>query len=567
MVVAGCWMKSWLLLHSVLNTAVAYHRPSSPDDPPVGRGRGVHLPLIRAPNSVSMERREESGSARLGNYLDLVMVEINGIATPVLIDTGSSDLWVVSDACTTGCDDASGIPLIPHSVVNSTGIDVSLLYGDSGTGTYAYGIIGNGNVDLAELRVSAQQFAMINRTNADVIESGSSGILGLGFPINSVLWNTIFVDQYLHSNPSEQSDTLSLTPRQPPRSHQRHSFPRSGLRHSHFPDLSFSDAEIAHTDQHSARATDSLSDLVFRSYGDIAPFLGRLIATKEIDPIFAVTLQRDTVDIGGNIGQLSIGGFPPGVQNDSFTWVPVRGYTRNQGGLPAPVDSPGETYPIAWEIPVDDVYLDGKILPRSNLSSSSISLSALIDTGNSLIRGPEDVVGEIDRRIGSSFPCSEPHTLAFSIGGKLFPVDPRDFLFQEYTNSVSICNANVVATDPPAVGGYLFSWSLGTPFLKSVMSAFYYGDLQYPSRDPPRVGLMSTVPQDASERLQIAIKSANSGDGSFPYSSEPAPATHTSSTQNAKIPEPTESAISTPTLGEGQISWATKNSMHNWDVL
>jgi hypothetical protein len=72
----------------------------------------------------------------------------------------------------------------------------------------------------------------------------------------------------------------------------------------------------------------------------------------------------------------------------------------------------------------------------------------------------------IDHRLGFSFPCSEAHTLAFSIGGKLFPTDPRDFVFQEYTNTMERCTADVVATDPPAVGGYLFSWSLGIPFLK-----------------------------------------------------------------------------------------------------
>ncbi|KAF5354296.1 hypothetical protein D9756_006986 [Leucocoprinus leucothites] len=516
-VAAMSGLKQWSLLLLVLNASAGFERVEAQDR--TRSRQGVHLPLVLVSIGTPLERRGKTGSTGLGDYLDVsynVLIEIGGIPTSLLIDTGSSDLWVVGDSCTTGC--TANIPLFPHSIINSTGIDVSLLYGDSGTGTYAYGVIGSGDVGLAEIRVPGQQFALINRTNAGVAESGSSGIFGLGFPINSVLWNTMFVDQYLGSGSSSfEAKAQILTPRRTLRN-QHHSSPkpRPGPRQSRFPDLSFLDPDLAHTDHPSIRAAESLSDKVFRSYSDIAPFFGRLIATKEIDPIFAVTLQRDTVDIGGNVGQLSIGSFPPGVQNDSFTWVPVRGYTRSQGGLPPPLDSPGEIYPIAWEIPVDDVYLNGEILPRSNLSSPSISLSALIDTGNSLIRGPEDVIGEIDRRIGTNFPCSQPHTLAFSIGGKLFPVDPRDFLFQEYTNSVSHCVANVVATDPPAVGGYLFSWSLGTPFLKSVISAFYFGDLQYPSRDPPRIGLASTVPQDAPQKLEAAVKSAVAGDGSFP---------------------------------------------------
>ena len=145
-------------------------------------------------------------------------------------------------------------------------------------------------------------------------------------------------------------------------------------------------------------------------------------------------------------------------------------------------------YPLAWEVALDDVYLDGVKLPRSTLSSSSISLSALIDTvsplpsspshathpsslsylqGNSILRGPADVVDNIQSKLGGngSFPCSEPHTIAFSIGGKLFPVDPRDFIQQVYENDVVTCTSMLTSTDPPSTG-QLSSWSLGDPFLK-----------------------------------------------------------------------------------------------------
>lgn len=97
-----------------------------------------------------------------------------------------------------------------------------------------------------------------------------------------------------------------------------------------------------------------------------------------------ITLQRDTVDIGGNLGMLAIGELPAGIDNGSLTWAQVRGYTLAQGGLAAPADSPNEVYPLAWEIPLDDVYFDGQKLQRSTLSSSDISLSALIDTVSKL---------------------------------------------------------------------------------------------------------------------------------------------------------------------------------------
>ena len=89
--------------------------------------------------------------------------------------------------------------------------------------------------------------------------------------------------------------------------------------------------------------------------------------------------------------------------------------------------------------------------------------------GNSLIRGPEDVIQEIQRLLGSNpFDCSQPHNLTFQIGGKLFPVDPRDFIHQAFSDTVDLCTSALAITDPPSPGvGFLYSWSLGDPFLKS----------------------------------------------------------------------------------------------------
>lgn len=51
----------------------------------------------------------------------------------------------------------------------------------------------------------------------------------------------------------------------------------------------------------------------------------------------------------------------------------------------------------------------------------------------------------------------------------------------------------------------------------SVLVAFYYGNLTHPSQDQPRIGLLSTVPSDAAQRLQAAIQLANATlGGNFP---------------------------------------------------
>jgi hypothetical protein len=48
-----------------------------------------------------------------------------------------------------------------------------------------------------------------------------------------------------------------------------------------------------------------------------------------------------------------------------------------------------------------------------------------------------------------------------------------------------------------------------------VLSAYYYGNLSFPSVDPPKIGLLSTVPTDASQQLKAAVTTASKA-GNFP---------------------------------------------------
>ncbi|KAH9476110.1 Cathepsin E-B [Psilocybe cubensis] len=495
---------------------------------------GLHLPIVRT-SSPSLERRAGATAAiGLGDFIDVtysVLLTIGAITTPLILDTGSSDLWVMSDACSVGC--TGGVGVYPQSSFRYAGVDVALLYGDSTTGTFAQGVIGEDTVDLAGLTLDNQFFAAINRTNTSIAQAGSAGIFGLGFPVNSVIWNNLFT---AGAEGSEEKSSKQKRQDEPvyPATHPTiklgSPFPSFDLRMPKFPSLpaTLGEAPARHGTRQTAprQTTSNRMYNVFASYKTIAPFLPRLVANSVLErPMFSVTLQRDTVDIGGNVGMLSIGELPEGVQNENMTWVPLREYTSSEGGLPAPPDAPEEVYPITWEVMLDGVFFDGELLPLSSLSDSSIQLSALIDTGNSLIRGPADVIDQIQKKLGVNglFPCSIPHTLAFKIGGQMFPVDPRDFVSQAFQNNVKTCSSNLVATDAPSVGGYQFGWSLGTPFLKGVLSAYYYGNLTYPSQDPPKMGFLSTVPTDADQRLRDAVAAAAKADDNFPAITESAP--------------------------------------------
>lgn len=57
-----------------------------------------------------------------------------------------------------------------------------------------------------------------------------------------------------------------------------------------------------------------------------------------------ISLQGSRNGIPGT-GQLTIGRLPAGVNNASVTWVPVRLYDAENGGLDPPSFAPNEIYP------------------------------------------------------------------------------------------------------------------------------------------------------------------------------------------------------------------------------
>ncbi|KAJ6564491.1 aspartic peptidase domain-containing protein [Mycena capillaripes] len=478
----------WFLLFALSVSASpleTHHYPKRTEN-------GIHVPIFRKESRGLQRRGGLTGAIGLGDFVDVsysFLVTVGGMEMPLVLDTGSSDLWMASDACT-NCD--TTMPLFPQAGFVQAGMDVDLLYGDSLTGTHASGLIGTDNVSFAGIAISNQFFAAINNTDTNVLDTGCSGIFGLGFALNSVIWNEIFATKFANAESAPAKRSLP-----------RRLLSSSNYGTRFFPDLN----NLISSARKRAADAAALTKAVLQSYASYGPALTRMVTTKSLAvPMFTITLQRDTLDIGGNAGVLSLGELPAGIQGSALTWVPVRKYPN---ALQAPADSPDETYPIAWEVFIDDVFLDGVRLPRSNLSSSTIALSGLVDTGNSLLRGPADVVNVINARLGKTFACTTPHTLAFSIGGKLFPVDARDFAGQAFEGNLEDCRANVVETDAPVEGrGYQYSWSLGDPFLKGVLAAFYYGNITYPSTDPPRIGFLSTVPADDGARLQAAVGDA-----------------------------------------------------------
>ena len=162
------------------------------------------------------------------------------------------------------------------------------------------------------------------------------------FPLLSVIWNSIFQQKYdTQAGVVTAKKRDSIAPLSRPNIKWGSQFPQLHFKRLEFPSI----PSILSTPTRKAarQTTSSLINSALTSWANIGPLLGRWVMRHELmSPMFTITLQRNTIDVGGNAGMLSIGEMPSGVSEDKLTWVPLRNYTADEGGMPGPPDSPNE---------------------------------------------------------------------------------------------------------------------------------------------------------------------------------------------------------------------------------
>ncbi|KAI0361969.1 acid protease [Trametes cingulata] len=149
------------------------------------------IPLHRVPRLQSPSRRLTGSSMDLSletsnQFAYLVHVAIGGQDFMVLLDTGSSDLWVVSSDCTT--EDCAGVrkySRTPSLSPSDIPFHLNYLMGN------VSGTVGSETVTLGDFEVSSQVLALANMTDGLGLHgTGNSGIMGLSFPAEASIPDT-----------------------------------------------------------------------------------------------------------------------------------------------------------------------------------------------------------------------------------------------------------------------------------------------------------------------------------------------------------------------------------------
>ncbi|KAI0831182.1 acid protease [Trametes gibbosa] len=156
----------------------------------VGASNG-RVPLHRVPRLHNPSQRvagvnEDLSLQTSDQFAYLVRVTIGGQDFMVLLDTGSSDLWVVSSDCATAdCEGVRKYTKTPSLSPLDVPFHLNYLVGN------VSGTVGSETVTLGEFQVSSQVFAIANSTNGLGLHgTGNSGIMGLSFPAEASIPDT-----------------------------------------------------------------------------------------------------------------------------------------------------------------------------------------------------------------------------------------------------------------------------------------------------------------------------------------------------------------------------------------
>ncbi|KAL5529282.1 hypothetical protein ACEPAG_5267 [Sanghuangporus baumii] len=180
-------------------------------------GAGFTVPLSRVPKMqlilAASTGQKESNEVQLRNadeYAYLVPLSVGGQSFQTIFDTGSSDLWIVSSACTDiDCQQIRKYNPTASLTPSNASFGLNYLTGKV-TGAVAYE-----TVSFGPYMVFAQVLALANSTaNMGLSSTGVSGVLGLAFPeeaaISRMIGRTLLENIFASINPEDRFFSYKL---------------------------------------------------------------------------------------------------------------------------------------------------------------------------------------------------------------------------------------------------------------------------------------------------------------------------------------------------------------------
>ncbi|PSN56243.1 hypothetical protein C0J52_00371 [Blattella germanica] len=159
----------------------------------------------------------------------------------------------------------------------------------------------------------------------------------------------------------------------------------------------------------------------------------------------------------GAKGLLILGGSDTSLYTGNFTYVPV-------------------TAPQYWKVLVNDIRVDNLVLCGSGCNATA-------DTGTSTIRGPPDLVQQLNEEIGAvkydgdgeyTVTCLLVPTLPdiiIRLGGNVFVMKPEDYIIrQKGFLNLPVCISAFISMEGLSIDG--LTWILGNAFLKKYYTEF-----------------------------------------------------------------------------------------------
>lgn len=136
-------------------------------------------------NANAADKRASTASVQLTDFnVDFQYYGEVQVGTPpqtfeVILDTGSSDLWLAGSDCITGCDTVKQTfdPKSSSSFVDS-GFPIDIQYGSGEVS----GDIGNDTVTFAGYTVKGQALGVMDTVSQNVLQGALSGLMGLAWP-------------------------------------------------------------------------------------------------------------------------------------------------------------------------------------------------------------------------------------------------------------------------------------------------------------------------------------------------------------------------------------------------